>query len=174
MADSKKLTADAGAISSPHPLISKQGLAAGASPTGLTELAGYLGPVGADGSCRLYLDLSFRQYVEIPNAATQIVDVTTAGPDDPDGPSRVYVIAKTRVSVDVSTVAEALCGVAGGTITGEHLAQALEGDEDDPGSAFLGPTVKGCHFVGAKQVNFTPIGIYITTPRRCTRLPFRL
>ena len=123
MADPKKLADAANGEPPSHPLISKQGLAAGADPAGLTELVGYIGPSGKAGFSRLYLDLSFQQYVEFPNGVDQVIDIVNAGPDDPDGPSRVYLKASTPVTVVVSPSISTVAGaVPADSLTGQSRA----------------------------------------------------
>jgi hypothetical protein len=86
----------------PHPLIAKM-LATYGALKSLVALEGYIGPTQTPGAVRLYLDLDFRSYVEIP--ADQILfpdpgnaDQNTTLTKDVD-PTKIFVPASTKIEV---------------------------------------------------------------------------
>jgi hypothetical protein len=77
-----------------HPLVAKLH----ADPdqlSGLVALGGYLGPSKREGYVRLYGDLSFRNYYEIPTAG--IVSTSPTDASDENSPTTVHVASDTQV-----------------------------------------------------------------------------
>lgn len=77
-----------------HPLVAKLH----ADPDELTKLValvGYLGPSKRAGYVRLYADLSFRNYYEIPTEG--ILSTTPADAEDENSPTTVHVAGDTQV-----------------------------------------------------------------------------
>ena len=78
-------------------------------------LTGYLGPSKVGDNVRLYADLTFRTYYEIPRAA---VRRTVAGADE-DDPTQVWVDSSARVEVVQTTRQSVEAGYLGGAIAGQ-------------------------------------------------------
>ena len=86
---------------SPHPLVSKL-VGDSDPPPSLVVLAGYFGPSRKSDSIRLYTDLVFQSYFEIPKAS--IVATTPTDATDDQSPTLVHVKAGTPVdAVQTST-----------------------------------------------------------------------
>jgi hypothetical protein len=89
---------DAGRGATPphHPLIEKM-LAHEAQPQNAVELRGYFGPSPKPGFVRLYFQLDFRSYVEIPEGS--IIDHAPVDPSVETGPTRVFVAGSTQLEL---------------------------------------------------------------------------
>ena len=86
---------------STHPLVSKL-VGDSDTPPSLVALAGYFGPSRKADSIRLYTDLGFQSYFEIPKAS--IVATTPTDATDDQSPTLVHVKAGTSVdAVQTST-----------------------------------------------------------------------
>ena len=84
-----------------HPLVSKL-VGDSDTPPSLVALAGYFGPSRKSDSIRLYTDLGFQSYFEIPKAS--IVATTPTDATDDQSPTLVHVKAGTSVdAVQTST-----------------------------------------------------------------------
>src|SRR5207244_1443408 len=85
----------------------------------LISLVGYLGPSKNPDDIRLYLDLTFNHYYELPSAS--IVATAPTNADDPNSPTSVYVEASTQLNV-VSTASQSVAaGFLKGAITSGYL-----------------------------------------------------
>jgi len=81
-----------------HPVIEKLMRLHGGSLPDAVELVGYLGPSDKDDSVRLYLDLSFKSYVEIPKEGA----VLYREPHDPSAeakPTTILVSASAKLKL---------------------------------------------------------------------------
>ena len=109
-----------------HPLVAKLH----ADPNQLTDLValvGYLGPSKRDGYVRLYVDLSFRNYYEIPNEG--IVSTSPTDASDENSPTTLHVAGDTQVDkvsiTSQSTEARFLQGsISSGYLSGAGTAVA--------------------------------------------------
>ncbi|MGI4768271.1 MAG: hypothetical protein ACRYGP_24785, partial [Janthinobacterium lividum] len=77
-----------------HPLVAKL-LPEIDSPTKKVVLVGYVGPSKHDDRIRLYANLSFDRYWEIPKSA--VIASESASKDDENGPTIVFLAADTPV-----------------------------------------------------------------------------
>jgi hypothetical protein len=99
-----------------HPLVAKLG-AQGQAPRDLATLVGYLGPASQDDQVRLYHDLSFRGYYDIPRSEVVHTEPLNAG--DENSPTRVLVNASARVAqTHVSTQSGEARFLQGGITSG--------------------------------------------------------
>jgi hypothetical protein len=92
-------------------------------------LVGFLGLSSQPNHRRLYSDLTFTSYVEIPVPA--IHDRKPLEPADPDSPSVVFVAAEERVLHYAVTVRSIEAGVLAGSITQAHMASASSPDDPE-------------------------------------------
>jgi len=103
----------------PHPLVEKL-LGKGDPPKDHAILYGYFGPPKRAGYYRLYIDLNFRSYYDIPEKGFVYAEATQK--TDPESPTRVYVTADTKVDfVQISTY---LASYLQGAIAGGYLSAA--------------------------------------------------
>ncbi|MER9049350.1 hypothetical protein NKH89_19160, partial [Mesorhizobium sp. M0923] len=89
---------------------------------GLVQLAGYIGPAKAKGYARIYSDLSFSSYVEIPDDA--IVSRTKPLDDDPMGKSIVYIRSGVRTKSVSVTTRSVESDYLSGVIASSYLGQS--------------------------------------------------
>jgi hypothetical protein len=81
----------------PHPLVAKLiGGAANPSPDPL-KLEGYVGPSSRDGFVRVYLDLTFKAYFEIPKNG--IVHADRADPANESKPTTILIDPATKLDL---------------------------------------------------------------------------
>lgn len=90
------------------------------SPTPM-PLTGFIGPSGKDGHVRIYRDLTFRSYYEVPSDA-----VDYAASDDPEAPTEVFVAPGTPVAVVEATTGSVEAGFVTGSISQGRLGAAAE------------------------------------------------
>ncbi|WP_116119877.1 hypothetical protein [Archangium gephyra] len=99
-----------------HPLVTKLG-GQGQAPRDLATLVGYLGPASQEDQVRLYHDLSFRGYYDIPRSEVVHTEPLNAG--DENSPTRVLVNASARVAqTQVSTQSGEARFLQGGITSG--------------------------------------------------------
>jgi hypothetical protein len=113
---------------STHPLVAERNVdpsEIGPEPPQLSALVGYVGPSRRDGSIRLYRDLSFRNYYEIP--AEAVVSTTPINPDDENSPTRVQVAPDTKVEVVNVSVQSVEARYLSGSIAGGFYGAAAGG-----------------------------------------------
>ena len=105
----------------PHPLV-RQLHSDPDDAQDLISLVGYLGPSKQPDQIRLYSDLSFRHYYEIPSDG--IVATTPTNADDPNSPTIVHVKASTRIDVVSVASQNVEAGFLRGAITSGYLGSA--------------------------------------------------
>jgi hypothetical protein len=90
----------------PHPLVTRLN-PEGDPPPNLVMLAGFIGPSKKPDGIRLYLDLSFNTFIDIPVAG--IVSTQSVDSEDENSPTRVWVHGDARLDVvqNVSQTMEA-------------------------------------------------------------------
>jgi hypothetical protein len=104
-----------------HPLVAKLH----ADPDELTELValvGYLGPSKRAGCVRLYADLSFRNYYEIPTEG--VLSTTPADAEDENSPTTVHVAGDTQVEKVSITSQSTEARFLQGSIASDYLGTA--------------------------------------------------
>ena len=79
-----------------HPLIEKM-LAHEDDPQNAVALDGYVGPSPKEGYVRLYFQLDFRAYVEIPEGS--IIHHAPSDPSNEAGPTKVFVTGSTKLEL---------------------------------------------------------------------------
>src|SRR5215203_5942669 len=107
----------------PHPLVARlRGPVEDdeASPPNVVALTGYLGPSKSGDNVRLYTDLTFRSYYEIPRTAVR----NTIPSKDEDGPSQVWVDAGARIEIVQISRQSVEAGYLAGSITGSFMGGA--------------------------------------------------
>jgi hypothetical protein len=97
-------------------------------PPELATLVGYLGPSRRDGSIRLYRDLTFRNFYEIPSDG--IVSTKPVNPDDENSPTLVQVDPDTKVEVVNVSVQSVEARYLSGSISGGLYGAAAGGAAD--------------------------------------------
>jgi hypothetical protein len=105
----------------PHPITSKL-LAELDAPVNMVPLVGYFGPSKKDGYMRLYADLSFSGYYEIP-----IDDIFHAEPSDPkdeNSPTMVLVTATAKLEVVTTKIQTIEACYLQGSIASQYLWSA--------------------------------------------------
>jgi hypothetical protein len=120
-----------------HPLVAKLH----ADPDELTQLValvGYLGPSKKTGYVRLYADLTFRNYYEIP--AGGILSTTPADAEDENSPTTVHVAGDTQVERVSVTSQSTEARFLQGSIASSYLSGA--GADADLGCSW--PTSPSC------------------------------
>lgn len=120
-----------------HPLVAKLH----ADPDQLTDLValvGYLGPSKREGYVRLYVDLSFRNYYEIPNEG--IVSTSPTNASDENSPTTVHVAGDTQVDKVSITSQSTEARFLQGSISSGYLSGA--GTGTDVGCSW--PTSPSC------------------------------
>lgn len=116
-----------------HPLVARLH----ADPDELTDLvtlAGYLGPSKREGYVRLYADLTFRNYYEIPTEG--IVSTSPADASDENSPTTVHVSGGTQVDKVSVTSQSTEARFLQGSIASDYLGGA--------GAGAGGWTMAGC------------------------------
>src|SRR6185295_8441558 len=103
-----------------HPLVAKLGAESEEPPTPVVTFVGYIGPSKNPDSVRLYTDLSFRTYYEIPRASIRSND---PGADE-DSPTRVTVDADARIEVVQTERQSVEAAYLAGSIAGRYLTAA--------------------------------------------------
>jgi hypothetical protein len=106
---------------SPHPLVSKLHTDLD-NPPNLVTLVGYLGPSKKPDSTRLYQDLTFRNYYEVPSAS--ITATTPVDAEDPNSPTVIHVPASTTLEAVSTTSQSVEAGFLKGAITSSYLGSA--------------------------------------------------
>lgn len=86
-------------------------------------LTGYLGPSKVGDNVRLYTDLTFRTYYEVPKGA---VRRTVAGREE-DDPTQVWVDSSSRVEVVRTTRQSVEAGYLAGSIAGQFMGGGAAG-----------------------------------------------
>ena len=123
-------------------------------PDGVIELTGYLGPSLELNHVRLYFDLSFCSYCEIPHANGEVL-MTVSGKDE-GCPTKLYLKAKTEIAFVQVNRGSAVATFLEGKIVMDHMkgAERPEGSisrpigmeqEHGPIQAMLGCTRMGCN-----------------------------
>jgi hypothetical protein len=87
----------------------------------VVTLEGYLGPSSTQGNVRLYLDLTFNNYYEIPNAKDAIVGRTRKDPVDESSQTILRVRSQTRLQVVSISSKNVEAGYLSGAITSGFL-----------------------------------------------------
>jgi hypothetical protein len=159
-------------------------------PPEATALVGYIGPSRREGSIRLYQDLTFRNYFEIPVDA--VLSTAPVNPDDENSPTLVRVDPEAKVevvSISVQSVeARYLSGaIAGGfyaatagpaapavlcTNITTHMPSCVAGPPPGPAAACtVVATTLGCTFGGGGGgtiVDRADTCRFMTTSLACT------
>lgn len=107
-----------------HPLVAKLN----ADPDQLTDLValvGYLGPSKREGYVRLYVDLTFRNYYEIPTEG--IVSTSPTDASDENSPTTVHVAGDTQVDKVSITSQSTEARFLQGSISSDYLSNAGAG-----------------------------------------------
>lgn len=92
------------------------------APPEVVSLVGYIGPSRRDGYIRLYQDLSFRNYYEIPGES--VVGTSPVNPDDENSPTQVRVEPDARVEVVTVSVQSVEARYLSGSISSGFLGAA--------------------------------------------------
>lgn len=103
------------------------------APPEVAALVGYIGPSRRGDSVRLYQDLTFRNYYEIPRDG--ILATSPVNPDDENSPTQVQVDPDTKVEVVTVSVQSVEARYLSGSIAGGFLGAAGGG----AGGAQAGP-----------------------------------
>ncbi|RMH22856.1 MAG: hypothetical protein D6696_02340 [Acidobacteria bacterium] len=103
----------------PHPLVTKMHPGDDDVAADHVHLVGYLGPAKDKDKVRLYHDLSFRSYYEIPKDAIHSCET-----GDEETPSRVCVAADAKLELVQTSRQKVEAGFLRGAISGQHLAAA--------------------------------------------------
>jgi hypothetical protein len=80
----------------PHSRAPRAG-ADGRSDENLTTIVGFVGESSKEGQIRVYLDLSFDNYYEVP--ADDVVRTRSIDPDDSDSPRMLWIASSARVGL---------------------------------------------------------------------------
>ncbi|MFL6257801.1 MAG: hypothetical protein ACJ74T_22570 [Pyrinomonadaceae bacterium] len=91
-------------------------------PPEVVLLVGYIGPSKRNDYIRLYQDLTFRNYYEIPKLG--VVSTAPLNPDDENSPTGVQVIADTKLDVITISVQSVEARLLSGTISSGYLGGA--------------------------------------------------
>ena len=94
-------------------------------------LMGFIGPSGKDGLLRIYRDLTFRSYYDVPSDALQAVDSYA---DDPEAPSSFFIAADAPITVVEAETECAEAGFLSGSISRGRLG-APAAEATSPGQA---------------------------------------
>ncbi|MGH9822293.1 MAG: hypothetical protein ACREDR_03390 [Blastocatellia bacterium] len=141
----------------------------------VVSLAGYIGPSNTAGNVRLYSDLTFQHYYEIPRSG--IVSTSSLNADDENSPTTVDLKPDTKlqqVSISSQSVeASFLKGAISGGFLGAASAAAPSGGTP----CFIVMTTVQCTFGGAAAgqaqaatPNFTCVPIAQTLATTCTQV----
>lgn len=103
-----------------HPLVAKLGGEGDEPPPSLVTLVGYLGPSRRPDSVRLYADLTFRTYYEVPRSG---IKSSEAGPDE-NSPTRLAVYSDTKIDIVQTSRQSVEAGYLSGAISGGFLGGA--------------------------------------------------
>jgi hypothetical protein len=104
-----------------HPLVNKLHPNPDEIPD-IVALVGYLGPSRKDDCVRLYSDLTFRNYYEIPTSGILATSQTNAG--DENSPTSVHVSADTRLEAVSISSQNIEASYLKGSIASSHLGSA--------------------------------------------------
>jgi hypothetical protein len=96
MADAKDQASGTGPNIPVHPWVAKLGSGTDV-PTDLVVLVGFPGPSRESGKVRLYTDLSFGTYIEIPREAVALAEPIDR--EDENSPTRLHVRASTPLDI---------------------------------------------------------------------------
>jgi hypothetical protein len=107
-----------------HPLVSKLHPDLDHSAD-LVSLVGYLGPSKDADNIRLYRDLSFNHYFEIPTAS--ITATTPVDANDPNSPTVIHVPASAKLEAVSHSSQSVEAGLLKGAITNGYLTSATTG-----------------------------------------------
>jgi hypothetical protein len=113
---------------STHPLVAERNVDPSEiepPPPELASLVGYVGPSRRDGSVRLYQDLTFRSYYEIPSES--VVSTKPVNPDDENSPTQVQVEPDTKIEVVTVSVQSVEARYLSGSISGGLYGAAAGG-----------------------------------------------
>lgn len=152
-------------------LMARELIPRGNMQPGCSPLIGFIGPSGKDGHIRVYRDLTFRSFCEVPSNAVQ--DTVAIDPDDPDSPMSVLVPDATAIEIGDVTAHQAEAGFVAGNIVRGRLGDATA---DRPLAAATGCTqitrvASGC----PTPLNLGAEGTAAEQPARCiipwTRIP---
>jgi hypothetical protein len=106
----------------PHPLVAKL-ISNAATPTpDAVTLEGYLGPSSREGYVRVYLDLTFKAYLEIPKNG--IIHADKADPSNESKPTTIVIDPTTKLDLVHSLEASFLKGKIAGGLTSKDLENA--------------------------------------------------
>ena len=130
----------------PHPIVAKLKPSVDA-PANMVSLMGYFGPSKRDGYMRLYADLSFSCYYEIPVDAIAYAQPTDR--EDENSLTRVLVPATTQLDVVTTNIQTVQAAYLQGSIVSQYLS--IESPFVSSGAPYpvgLGPqTRQGCFTV---------------------------
>jgi hypothetical protein len=107
----------------PHPLVNQNHPEPDEIPPALPEVISLVGYIGASKRAdytRLYQDLSFRNYYEIPTSG--IVSTTSVNADDENSPTYVQVLADTKLDVITVSVQSVEARFLSGSISSGFLS----------------------------------------------------
>jgi hypothetical protein len=91
-------------------------------PTDLVALVGFPGPSRETGKVRLYTDLTFRAYIEIPREAVALAEPTDR--QDENSPTRLHVRASTQLDVVQTSTETVAASFFQGAVASTLLAGA--------------------------------------------------
>ncbi len=151
---------------STHPLVDKLN-PGGDTPPGRVPLIGFIGPSPKEGFIRVYRDLQFRSYYEVPRDSVH--HTIPVDREDPDSPTKVLVPADTPIDVVEVTTHHVEAGFVAG-----NIAQGRLGFTTPPG-ALPGPICTTLYSCPTAACHTPPICITLWThhptfcpPQQCT------
>jgi hypothetical protein len=103
----------------PHPLVAKLISNPANPPPDSVKLEGYLGPSSRDGYVRVYLDLTFKAYFEIPKNG--IIHADRADPTNESKPTTILIDSATKLDLIHSLEASYLKGKIAAGLTTKDL-----------------------------------------------------
>jgi hypothetical protein len=103
----------------PHPLVAKLIANAANPPPDTVTLEGYLGPSSRDGFVRVYLDLTFKSYFEIPKNG--ILHADKADPSNESKPTTIVIDLATKLDLVHSLEASYLKGNIAGSLRTKNM-----------------------------------------------------
>jgi len=107
---------------SPHPLVAKLIPNAGNPAPEAVTLEGFLGPSSREGYVRVYLDLSFKAYFEIPKSG--ILHADKADPANESKPTAIAIDPATKLDLVHSIEASYLKGKIAAGLTTKNLTKS--------------------------------------------------
>jgi hypothetical protein len=110
----------------PHPLVEgRADIDDVPVPPDTVSLVGYIGTSKRPDYTRLYLDLSFHNYYEIPTSG--ITSTTAVNPDDENSPTHLQILSDTKLDVITIHVTSIEAKFLSGSISSSHFGTAAGG-----------------------------------------------